>query len=81
MITPKTRQTRAEVAGHYDELDRVYREVWGEHVHHGFWQRGDESIAQATDALTDLVAGHLAITPGSALIDIGCGYGFSSSPE
>lgn len=78
MITPKTRQTRTEVAGHYDELDHVYREVWGEHVHHGFWLRGDESIAQATDALTDLVASHLAITPGSALIDIGCGYGKSA---
>ena len=50
MIEPRTRQTRAEVAGHYDELDKVYREVWGEHVHHGYFVLGDESIVEATDA-------------------------------
>ena len=26
-----------EVADHYEDLDRIYREVWGEHVHHGLW--------------------------------------------
>ena len=78
MIEPRTRQTRAEVAGHYDELDKVYREVWGEHVHHGYFVRGDESIVEATDALTDLVAEKLRITPGMALVDIGCGYAKSA---
>ncbi|MFO0822257.1 MAG: methyltransferase domain-containing protein [Gemmataceae bacterium] len=28
------------VADHYQELDRLYPRVWGEHVHHGLW-RGD----------------------------------------
>ena len=78
MIEPRTRQTRAEVAGHYDELDKVYREVWGEHVHHGYFVLGDESIVEATDALTDLVADKLRITPGMALVDIGCGYAKSA---
>ena len=34
---------RQEVADHYDELDHYYREIWGEHVHHGLWERGDET--------------------------------------
>jgi tocopherol O-methyltransferase len=75
MIEPKTLQTGADVAGHYDELDEIYREIWGEHVHHGLWRTGHESVAQATDALADLVAGRLAPAPGDRLADIGCGYG------
>jgi tocopherol O-methyltransferase len=31
------------VALHYDELDHFYRDVWGDHVHHGLWLRGDEA--------------------------------------
>ena len=31
------------VASHYDELDRFYRDIWGEHVHHGLWLRGEET--------------------------------------
>jgi tocopherol O-methyltransferase len=43
MIVPREPQTGEDVAGHYDELDHVYREVWGEHVHHGLWRTGRES--------------------------------------
>jgi tocopherol O-methyltransferase len=79
MIVPRQAQTSADVAGHYDELDRVYREVWGEHVHHGLWRSGRESVAEATDALTDLVAERLEVRRGDRLIDIGCGYGASAA--
>jgi tocopherol O-methyltransferase len=75
MIEPKTLQTGADVAGHYDELDQIYREIWGEHVHHGLWRTGRERVAEATDALADLVAERLAPAPGNQLADIGCGYG------
>ena len=43
MIRPNRPQTTAAVAAHYDELDPFYREVWGEHVHHGYWATGRES--------------------------------------
>lgn len=79
MIVPRTPQYHADVAGHYDELDRVYREIWGEHVHHGLWMRGDESVAEATDALTDLVGERLGVGEGAGLVDIGCGYGASAA--
>ena len=78
MIYPRTVQTRVEVAGHYDQLDRVYREVWGEHVHHGLWTRGDESRAEATDALTDFVMARLGIGEDARIVDIGCGYAKSA---
>lgn len=75
MIKPKTPQQQADVAGHYDELDKVYREIWGEHVHHGLWRSGRESVAEATDALSDLVGERLGARSGDHLADIGCGYG------
>ena len=75
MIEPKTVQTGADVAGHYDELDAVYREIWGEHVHHGLWRTGRESVAEATDALSDLVGSQLTPKAGDRVADIGCGYG------
>ncbi len=53
MIFPKRPQSIAAVATHYDELDSFYREIWGEHVHHGYWATGRESAGQAVEALVD----------------------------
>jgi tocopherol O-methyltransferase len=75
MITPRLVQTTAAVAHHYDQLDSFYREIWGDHVHHGYWANGSETPEQATTALVDLVAGTLQLAPGMAVCDIGCGYG------
>jgi tocopherol O-methyltransferase len=75
MIVPKQPQTTAAVALHYDELDGFYREIWGEHVHHGYWATGRESPEEAVDALVDLLADRLRLAPGMKLCDVGCGYG------
>jgi tocopherol O-methyltransferase len=75
MIRPKVRQTTAAVAAHYDQLDRYYREIWGDHVHHGYWLTGSETVEQAVEALVDLLADRLDLHPGQELCDIGCGYG------
>jgi len=79
VIEPKSLQTHGDVAGHYDELDAVYREIWGEHVHHGLWRSGRETVAEATDALSDLVAERLAPRAGDHVADIGCGYGATAA--
>ena len=71
-------QTAADVGGHYDELDAVYREIWGEHVHHGYWRTGRETDREATEALVALVADRLDLVEGQAVCDIGCGYGASA---
>ncbi|MBV8814102.1 MAG: class I SAM-dependent methyltransferase [Verrucomicrobia bacterium] len=64
-----------EVAGHYDELDVFYRELWGEHVHHGLWSEGSEPPEIAVKQLVDVIAEKARIKPGDQVIDIGCGYG------
>ncbi|HEX4609685.1 MAG TPA: methyltransferase domain-containing protein [Urbifossiella sp.] len=65
----------AAVADHYEDLDRIYREVWGEHVHHGYWRTGRETPTEAVEQLVELVAAGAGIRPGCAAVDIGCGYG------
>jgi tocopherol O-methyltransferase len=78
MIVPRTVQTAESVARHYDTLDRFYREIWGEHVHHGLWRSGRESPLDAVEALTRLVAERLELKPGQSVCDVGCGYGGTS---
>lgn len=78
VIPPDRAATTADVAGHYDELDRFYRRLWGEHVHHGLWLTGKESPEVATEQLLDRVAEHLQVEPNQQLCDVGCGYGGTS---
>ncbi len=75
MIHSRAPQTHAIVADHYDELDTIYRALWGEHVHHGLWTRGDESVEEAVEALSDRVGERLGVVRDYRLVDIGCGYG------
>ena len=75
MILPKTVQTAEAVARHYDSLDRFYREIWGEHVHHGLWRTGRDAPELAVENLVALVAERLVVKPGQSVCDVGCGYG------
>jgi len=75
MIYPMEDQAPAGVAAHYDELDKYYLEIWGEHVHHGLWETGRESTDDATRLLTVRLAEAIGIGEGSLVCDAGCGYG------
>jgi tocopherol O-methyltransferase len=75
MIVPNRPVATPDVADHYDELDVFYREVWGEHVHHGLWRTGHESAPRAAEQLVEHVAARLALIAGERVVDIGAGYG------
>ena len=75
MIFPAKEQTSAAVAQHYDDLDTFYRELWGDHVHHGLWTTGQEKPAEAVENLIACVARSLELNPGQHVCDVGCGYG------
>lgn len=57
----------------YDDLDLLYREIWGRSLHHGAWVTGYESIEEAREKLIDLALKPL--DPKGTIADIGCGYG------
>lgn len=63
------------VAGHYDELDHFYRDIWGEHLHHGFWQTGQESSEEAVIQLLERVSDAAGIASEQRVCDVGSGYG------
>ncbi len=75
MILPKRPLADDAVGRHYDELDRFYRELWGEHVHHGLWRTGAETPQEAARQLAVEVADRAGIGPGDRVADVGCGYG------
>ena len=75
MPTPTVDVTREDVAAHYDDLDRFYREIWGEHVHHGLWESRQATPEEATRRLISVVADEARIKAGDHVCDVGCGYG------
>jgi len=75
MTSTQYEPTNEEISRHYDELDPFYREVWGEHVHHGLWRNGNETPQEAVRALVDMMARVGGITQGTRVVDVGSGYG------
>jgi tocopherol O-methyltransferase len=63
---------------HYDVVSPYYRSLWGEHLHHGYWIRGDESKEKAQLQLIEHLAQLANVKPNSDILDIGCGFGASS---
>lgn len=78
MITPRRPLAVGVVADHYQELDRLYRGIWGEHVHHGLWRTGRETPLEAVEQLSAFVAEQAGIHSGDRVVDIGSGYGASA---
>ena len=67
-----------KIIEHYDLVSPYYRLLWGEHIHHGYWVRGDESKETAQIQLIEHLAQLANIKAGSRVLDIGCGFGGSS---
>jgi len=73
----------AAVERYYDTTLDLYEDLWGEHVHHGFWDVGerpgsDAERQAATDRLVrELVAfaGLDRLPAGARVLDVGCGIG------
>jgi tocopherol O-methyltransferase len=63
---------------HYDVVSPYYRTLWGEHLHHGYWIRGDESKEEAQLQLIEHLARLANVKRGSDILDIGCGLGAGS---
>jgi tocopherol O-methyltransferase len=69
---------KKKIIEHYDAASPYYQSLWGEHLHHGYWIRGDESKEVAQTQLIEHLAKLAAIKGGARILDIGCGFGGSS---
>ncbi len=68
------------VEKYYDTTLDLYEELWGEHVHHGFWEPGErpgdtDDRHAATDRLVRELVSFARIPAGSRVLDVGCGIG------
>jgi cyclopropane fatty-acyl-phospholipid synthase-like methyltransferase len=69
---------KRKIIEHYDLVSPYYRSLWGEHLHHGYWIKGDESKEKAQIQLIEHLAQRANVKLGSDILDIGCGFGGSS---
>lgn len=65
------------VVDYYDIVGPVMQKLWDDNFHFGYWDGPDDTgtVAAATDRLTDLLIGRLAVPPGGRVLDLGCGIG------
>jgi tocopherol O-methyltransferase len=69
---------KEKIIEHYDFVSPFYHELWGEHLHHGYWKTGSETKEQAQEALVEYLAQAAHLQPGRRILDVGCGFGASS---
>lgn len=62
----------------YDTLSPHFRDLWGEHLHDGLYETGDETKEAAQEKLVAYLAAKAALPRGGRGLDIGCGMGATS---
>jgi tocopherol O-methyltransferase len=75
---PLRHNDKQKIVEHYDFVSPYYQSLWGDHIHHGYWIRGDESKELAQVQLMEHLAELADVQTGSTVLDIGCGFGGSS---
>ena len=68
----------AETAAYYNDkaISEFYQQCWGgADIHIGRYATGDETIAQASAAMTQHLLELGGVTPGLKVLDIACGFG------
>jgi cyclopropane-fatty-acyl-phospholipid synthase len=73
----RRRQSRANVAHHYDIGNDLYRLFLDRDMQYScaYWPRPDMTLDAAQEAKKAHIAAKLALAPGQRILDIGCGWG------
>jgi tocopherol O-methyltransferase len=69
---------REKISKFYDLGSPLYLEVYGRHIHDGYYITGKEAKQEAQENLTKLLIEKAGIEKGAKILDVGCGVGGSS---
>ena len=69
---------KERVRDFYDTVSPYFRDLWGEHLHDGYYAEGDETKEVAQDKLVAYLADRAGIEAGTSGLDVGCGMGATS---
>jgi len=69
---------KQKIKEHYDISSLLYKKLWSNHIHHGYYIKGIESKKQATENLIKLLVRKASVKCKSKVLDVGCGIGGTS---
>ena len=70
--------TTKQVKEHYDLASPMYKKLWGNHIHHGYYITGKESKEAATENLIRILVKRSQLKRNSKVLDVGSGIGGTS---
>ncbi|NBD32489.1 MAG: methyltransferase domain-containing protein [Cyanobacteria bacterium] len=80
-----SRNLEQEIQDFYDASSSLWENIWGEHMHHGYYGRSGTNKVSRRQAQIDIIEellywGHLSATKSSPsqILDVGCGIGGST---
>lgn len=69
----RRRRTARSVGAYFDLITREGRLFYGDSFHLGYFSNGAQSLVEALEAHTDLVAGLARVERADEVLDVGCG--------
>ena len=73
-----SKSIKDSIRRHYDLITPFYLKIWGEHIHHGLWLKGNETKEDAQENLVRELIKIGQIPKRAKILDVGCGLGGSS---
>lgn len=79
VLIPNREQISHQIAKFWDQISEGWRMVWGEHIHHGYYENNQQlTPKEAQEKLIEKLCARLPISAGMQILDAGCGMGGSS---